>query len=135
MTITEFLTARYDEREAAAREASAGPWAVRPNGDSPWVTRQGQPDVWLAITSPDPGASKAANADHIALNDPAHVLADIAAKRAIVASVVSGEAHEVAETMSGLRQVVARDVLSSVLRLLAQPYAAHEDFDEAWRTW
>lgn len=86
MTITEFLTARYDEREAAARASETKVWA-----------------------------STVAEQAHIALNDPAYVLADIAAKRAIV------ELHGTSVGMD------------AVLDLLAQPFAEHADFDPAWR--
>ena len=141
-TITEFLTARWDEDEAVAREATDGPWAVRPNGDSPWVIRDGRPEVWLAITSSDPGAPRAANADHIALHDPTRVLADIAAKRAIVglhpATGWRGRKgrEKLCETCGdpdGWDQAEPVDWPCPTLRTLAQPYAEHPDYDPDWR--
>lgn len=131
MTITEFLTARYDEDEVVARWATAGRWTVRPNGDSPWVTRADRPDVWLAITSPDPGSSKTANADHIARHNPAHVLADITAKRAIVSNMRT--ALDQSWQDSADTRVLVEHLATTVLCRLAQPYADHPDFDPTWR--
>lgn len=86
MTLAEFLTARLDEDEAAAREVSRR-W--------PW--------------------------------DPARVLADVAAKRAIVAKW-----HSLAEQADHPTIGAHCTGVGLTLHLLAQPYSSHPDFDPAW---
>jgi hypothetical protein len=78
VTIVEFLTARLNERAAAAEAATPGDW--RATGDD------------IIITCDDPhwdGACAAnacgADADHIALNDPQRALREVKADRAIIA--------------------------------------------------
>lgn len=104
MTITEFLTARYDE-------------------DEDWARLTGSPDY----SEPhEPGV-------------PAHherLLADIAAKRAIVALFL--EVQEYAwKAPHGQQQAdiarTDREVLRRVLHLLAQPFANHPDYDKSWK--
>ena len=121
MTITEFLTARLDEREARAQRALVD-WE-----DQDWI----ELDV-------DP-------LDHIQANDPHAVLADVAVKRAIVeqASSVEHESdtfdesdtfgNDSSEYRVGFHDG-RREVASAMLRHLALPYADHEDYDEAWRS-
>jgi hypothetical protein len=78
VNLTEFLTARLDEDEAAAREllrGHPGPWRVGLPSD----VRDSAGEVVVADEchwSPMP---------HIARHDPARVLRDVAAKRAILA--------------------------------------------------
>lgn len=109
MDLAEFLTARWDEEEAVARAATPGPWKWTgdyPQGTCPHLTEwsdhgpdlestgasvtfaSGEAAPALVITSSGYDASgltiEDANADHIAYHDPAHVLADIAAKRAVL---------------------------------------------------
>lgn len=60
---------------------------------------------------------------HIARHDPARVLADVAAKRAIVAACAYNlEYEEYGHTLA-----------ERVLRALALPYADHEDYKPHWR--
>jgi len=85
MGIAEFLAARWDEREAAAKatgDDKARTWSAESDI---------HPDAWRVIDGHgevvvyDEGAPTEAEAAHIALNDPAAVLADIDAKRKILA--------------------------------------------------
>lgn len=64
--------------------------------------------------------------EHIARHDPAYVLADIAAKRRIV---------EQALGMAACFAATEREDLGAdrILRLLAQPFAAHPDFRPEWK--
>lgn len=110
--LTEFLTARLDEREALARAAHPGRWHPthrrKDHGDGshseaygidsdtpvsmPLTTRGEMWDVetvvWIAEDRdygyPEPGIDRRENAEFIAANDPTFVLADIAAKRRII---------------------------------------------------
>lgn len=151
MTITEFLNARYDEEEAIAQGADVkqedpswtphGPIAlsdprsfrVRSDRDSrPVALVQDVGDDEEGPTSILDGEAVAA---HIARHDPARVLADIAAKRAIVAAAVETLAVEEVGFPAdehGLNE--ARSLAEFTIRTFAQPFAEHADFDPAWRT-
>ena len=142
MTITEFLTARLDEIESAARAAAFAPWeaveyaesedhVVRggyfvegawPAGRSRFEYDQGDPSDPVEVVE----TLDAATADHIALNDPVRVLADVAAKRAIVARL--------AEERGGWNSSETNGLGDEVLRMLVQPYAEHPDFDGECRS-
>lgn len=99
----EFVRARWDEGEAIARGADGElePWTVSDAGNVTAYDKRLIASVWIQ------------NARHIAHFDPAHVLADIAAKRAALDFVV--------------------DEYPYVAILFAQPFVDHPDFDPAWR--
>lgn len=147
MTITEFLTARLDEREQQARAAERG-------GDGVWSVGdlvQGD-DCRIEgdeITIYDEGGHTAEQAAFIASNDPKFVLADVASKRLII-RVHSPFGLEPDGTpdpyatdrdrlycqgcgFDGVEEYNWLLEECPTLRALAQPFAAHEDFDPAWR--
>lgn len=130
MTITEFLEARLAEDEAAARDATLGPWEVVPMGDQPRVQQVGH-DAWLALTSSDPGAPKDANARHMARHSSTRVLAECAAKRAIL------EAHPT-QIYSGIKGQEVMECQNcerfpcDTLKALASVYADHPDYSQEW---
>lgn len=67
-----------------------------------------------------------ADAEHIVEHDPAHVLADVEAKRRLVedmASVVGGDWYDAGELV----------LAEYVLCLLALPYAKREDYRKEWK--
>jgi hypothetical protein len=150
VTLTEFLTARLDEDEAVARKAShqkvAGPF----HGD------------WRADSLALSVVADREDRRHIARHDPARVLAEVAAKRAIV------ELHKVMPwRLSTVGYVQGHDGrrwaqhyyggccslctaggeyggnvaefdtdepdYCDTLRHLAAVYADHQDFREEWR--
>lgn len=141
MTIAEFLMARYDEDEAVARDTLA-------NALAPW-------DQARQILYRAGWHSERAEA-HIERWHPARVLADIAAKRAIVALheswpvLVEGKpefeaSSDVAEMVMRVTRQIAwltnqeyrkrfgdEPPTAPMLRALAQPYIEHADFDPAW---
>lgn len=123
MTITEFLTARYDEDEAVARAASPGPWHTNAERDEVLAVD----DIVVAEGFALSGPQTRATTQHIARHDPAYVLADIAAKRAIVKSWRDPFGNWTAEQADAARAQKERTLI-----LLAQPYAEHPDFDPAW---
>lgn len=90
MTPVEFLTARYDERERWAKacaELYPSPWDVYDRGHMAKVTADGP--VYRNVTELDQAQAVGCAwlgdyLQHIAANDPAYALADIAAKRAIL---------------------------------------------------
>lgn len=101
-----YLRARYDEEEADARSVP------QYNGDDQWVLDP-QYD-WHDQT-------------RVLWISPAHVLADLNAKRAILAM------HEAAMTTDAYRKRLgAGPHTEIVVRVLLQPYAARADFDPAW---
>lgn len=173
-----FLLARIGEDEAGVRAATPGPWRWEGDafdGDPPYCPHGSEwtdhgPDLFGGVVGPSgypesvisSGGYDASylnitrpNAEHIARHDPARVLADCAAKRAIV------ELHRPYEKRTGWRD--GRDVYEwlcrscggatpdtdpggnlwlerwneeapcDTLRVLAQPFADHPDYDESWR--
>jgi len=119
MTITEFLTARYDEEEADVKghaydysEQDTGISKCRhPSHVSGWSST-----CWRAQVS-------------------ARVLADIAAKRAIVALHHEPTEWQPDRDPSCSSLDYPEDSADcETLRALAVPYADHPSFDPAWRT-
>ena len=104
MTLTEFLEARISEREAAAQAAD---WAMQ--------------GVWY--TEADDKVD-----EYVRLMSPREVLAECAAKRAIIAEYARYHAER-RRAMNGW--VTEGD--SAILKFLALPYAEHSDYDETWR--
>jgi hypothetical protein len=108
MTLVQFLTARLAEEHAAAQAAYD-----RPSG-------------YRILGTPE-------TEDHFALWKPARVLADLDAKRGIMAL---HEPYEY-EDVDDLHCAVCGDVPQvpypcGTLLVLVQPYADHPDFDPAW---
>jgi hypothetical protein len=75
-----FLRARYDEEVALAEAASPGPW--HPNDEADEVLAAD--DITVADGFALSGQQLRATTQHIALHDPARVLAETAAKRAVL---------------------------------------------------
>lgn len=160
-TLIEFLTARLDEDEAVA-QASITAHATRAGSHE----REEQPGVWIASPTHNPGhtfadddwkmgtpkghhgneivepgydtggVTRKEHALHIARHDPARVLREVAAKRAIL---------ELAEEASGLdmsvdheRRVGPRDMEEEpyvgdlILRQLAAAWSDHPEFNPEW---
>lgn len=123
MDLVEFLTARLDEDEHAARAATPGPWAV---DDESYAEAVRAEDVAVVAGGRWGGEASVfestADALHIARHDPARVLAEVDAKRQLLAWVLRWP----------MRPHPPSSV-DGVLELLALPYADHPDYDEAWR--
>jgi hypothetical protein len=109
LTITEFLTARYDEDEAVAQAALYVPGSDEFN--------------WSDVDYNSVVASA-----HGMRWEPARVLADISAKRRVLLIWTDPTGRWSAEQADAARSIKER-----ALRYLAQPYAEHPDFDPAWR--
>lgn len=140
-----FLTARYDEEQRLAEAATAGPWEASENliGGLQWVgifapTLEGRHvalDVGRITTRE--------TADYVAAHDPARVLADIAAKRAILRTLAQlrtdGEQAAEAITadtpleLSGAVLLGMCGAPGVIEKRLAAPYASHPDFQAEWR--
>lgn len=130
-----FLRARLDEREARALAASPGPW--RPNAEHDEVLAVD--DILVADGFALSSNQLRATVDHIAGNDPEYVLEDIAAKRQIIGWCIEvigqrdlsryGEFGALKDDPDALAVTLAVETL----RLLALPYAGHEDYRAEWR--
>lgn len=121
--LLQFLRARYDHEEQVARAASrdgAARWlaADHPADNYAVTDDKGQP---VAYSEGSPNEEQSA---HIALHDPARVLADVAAKRQVLAICQSTE-HQDSRGMTW----VANEVLAG----LALPYADHDDYRPEWK--
>lgn len=135
--IAEFLNAQYDRIEAAAQAAANGPWRV---GDV--VEELGSADVYgldgRVTSAREEPCCSVEDAEHMAINDPAYVLADIASKRRILDEVVD-EATCLDMQVDGERRVGPRDTVTEpylgdvLLRLLAAPFSGEPGYDaERW---
>jgi hypothetical protein len=111
MTLTEFLTARFDEDEAAARALD---WMPR------WVMADDLPNAQPGVV------------DHIVRHDPARVLAEVDAKRQIVTEYERGLGRR-RDHPGDPASAGALLALHAIAHLLALPYADHPDYDEVWR--
>lgn len=154
--IVEFLSARQDEREAAAKAAIADRsgterWEAKgfPERDRiEWIVRDveekyanyGYPGYTPVAAAMSGGPRDGGGvAEHIALHDPAHVLADVKAKRAIVALHAPMEI----ETSDVGGDVWAGTVCyaceggegwpCTTLRHLAAACAYHPDYKPTWK--
>lgn len=121
-----FLTARLNEREAMARAAlrspeNSGRWST---DIDPWGSRV----VGDGIEIYDEGGHTEEQAVFIAANDPAFVLADIAAKRAIIATYSDVQLSEDGRVLGG----AGPEVYYEILRRLAQPFAEHPGYRQEW---
>lgn len=151
-----FMTARYDEAEALARAAygETGTWWRRRrllylNSDELVPTGalyEGEPevddaehDIFIArVVVYDEGSPTDAEFDHIAACDPAHRLADIALKRAILAlhkpeliEVVNEDQDERSGVFCGECSLEVYPCPTA--RQLGTEFSGHPDYLEQWK--
>ena len=129
--LVDYLLARLDEEEDAAKRAGFGwgaDWAAEDRFTDGYeyavIVAQGSID---AVTSEDGDVVR-----HIAIHDPARVLAEIAAKRAVL-DHAERRCSDAATSGDPSACLIAGGVLEAVERL-AQVYAGRDDFDPAWRS-
>lgn len=116
-TLDLFLLARYDEIEELARSSGGAEWSVGEKSVGGWSRFD------LVVHGADVAAIPSTIVEHIAQHDPAYVLADIAAKRRVIA-VLSAHQHD---------SPAARMAMDDALRALALPFSEHPDWREKWR--
>lgn len=140
LTVAEFLAARLDEAERTARDATQGPWSWQELPPPAKYGLVGGSGRLLVVPSrtPDIYPSKY-DARFVEANDPTRVLADIAAKRAIIA-----DCAKVLDETSREVSVQAIWLAGRTLLKLAEPYADHMNYDgqrwagekpRAWEEW
>lgn len=133
-----FLRARLDEREAKAR---AFPEEHRRWRDAGYVDDRGGRlealDIGRTVVFAGPGDDgplQAVEVQHIADNDPAFVLDDVAAKRRIIDLVLDEDNGVISADRSIESEWgCTSDLHEQLLKLLALPYAGHPEFREEWR--
>ena len=120
-----FLTARLDEDEAAAKASWPGPWdyETEVGGFGPvgcvLMPIPQHKGARTGLTSFTPlGTQDADTAAHIARHDPARVLREVAAKRAIIAQWEHSP--------------VGSPVLTNALYQLAAVWSDHPDYRQEW---
>lgn len=132
-----WLRARLDEDERVALAATAGPWRYDPTKHhrEPGTVRFsegvfagfiGTDATCIATTGETDDAQSMLDAEHIARWDPARVLAEVEAKRALLQEC----AHELARSAPRSN---LNDFACTVLRSLGKPYAQHPDYRPEWR--
>lgn len=118
--LTAFVTARLDEDEAAANAGSRRvgmPWHAEPQPGTPGSLVIDE----LGLVGSTGGRYAA---DHIARHDPARVLRDIAAKRAIVAEY-EASVRSVGEGLSRTRR--------NLVLAVAAIWNDHPDYRSEWK--
>ncbi|MDX2565245.1 DUF6221 family protein [Streptomyces sp. TX20-6-3] len=146
MELAKFVAARLDEDEQVAKRAG-----MKRRDDETWTYSADAGSEVRAASLGVTGRIVPVFGDHIARHDPARVLAEVDAKRRILASYTSALAQKDL-LRSQMRQVIDTDhdefarlhkqetelfemgrKLRPVVAALALPYAGHPDYDEAWR--
>jgi hypothetical protein len=119
VNLVEFLLARLADDERIALEVIGAMGTG--DGPAPYVDERGR------LVLGDVGLAAPVTA-HMLRHSPNRVLAEAAAKRALIQRIENLE-------LTGVIPVVRDSVAGRIwaLRILAQPYADHADFDPAWR--
>lgn len=139
--LTAFLNARIDEDEVKAKAAQPGPWTLEE-----WTGGFGRQASVMAPMPQHPGATTgltqlarvpsmdAETATHIARHDPARVLREVAAKRAIVTRYAA-VLQSFYDPGNGLWPDVSRREKShayAALCDLAAIWVDHPDYQDGW---
>jgi hypothetical protein len=122
-----FLNARLDEDEAAAKLAAreGGAWKQDDPDRYPGaISSLGGPVVY------DEGSPDEYQAAHIARHDPARVLREVAAKRAILG--LSAKVREWTDSSAGATAGYAAAVVGDTLRALAVIWSDNPDYRAEW---
>ena len=141
-TLADFLLARIAEDEAAARNATLGPWEAWSGADAgggEYITSRDSLGYTFGISpgvSGDEGYAIARwDAAHIARHDPARVLAECEAKRNLVnyaAFMLKAWTDKPGGAYPDMTRR-ERHTANVILEQLAAVYADHEDYREEWR--
>lgn len=136
VSITEFITARLGEDEQQALSASPGPWHLNAEHDE--VIAVDGIEVCTAHALSNNQLRNTAR--HIARHDPARVLREVAAKRAILAENAPkvttwvGEPDTLSCGRCGTWNEYPVSYPCRTLRTLAAIYSDHPDYNHEWST-
>ena len=136
--LVQFLRARYDEDEQAAKACASAPWeveippmvhvSVQARRDNKW--KWGKLGYVATVERDEDRA-------HIVRHDPARVLRDIEARRRIMTLHTAATGHGCSttdETGYNLNyDEVSYNDACTTLRLLASVYADHPSYRAEWR--
>ncbi|MCX4605485.1 DUF6221 family protein [Streptomyces anulatus] len=141
--LVQFLRDRLDDDERIARHAVDGPW-VDPMGGPIWGGYEERFVIAQQV--------QRWNSQHIVRHDPARVLREVDAKRAVLNAYLPPDAdvhpalpcinfegqdpadYDEYDSCSRHLDAAPRSLRSDhVLRLLALPYADHSDYRDEWR--
>jgi hypothetical protein len=129
--LVDFLRQRLDEDEQVARAA------VMSMLDGDWQAKhyKAESAVMAGPTAIVAEPVAQVDAEHIARHDPARVLAEVEAKRQIIAEHTVTETSEFEGKTATITYcpVCRNDGECPTLRLLALPYADHPDYDPGWK--
>lgn len=120
VTLVEWLRVQLDEDERVALAATPGPWRYDPTKvheitreESVFTGPAGPAATTIASTGPCDDPPSMSDARFIAAHDPARVLAEVKAKRAILDEAIYLGSDE-------------------IVQLLAQPYADRDGWQAEW---
>jgi hypothetical protein len=119
MTIVEFLEARLAEDELIAHAAVD----VSPDWQAHYDFRDVKDTDGHFVVQADSLSPTLEQAAHIARHDPARVLRECEAKRAIIAEFLRRDA---------VGDLPGRSAAEDILKAIASAYSGHEDYDPAW---
>ncbi len=119
MTLLEFLQARLTEDELTALAAIDG----SPSWRSSLEFRDVKDHDGHYVVAADRHHPSVEQAAHIARHGPSRVLADVEARRMVIADYLRVDAEG---------SLLERGVLEEVLRQLASVYAEHPDYKRSW---
>lgn len=119
MTLLEFLQARLTEDELTALAAIDGSPAWRSSLDF----RDVKDDNGRFVIEADRKHPSVGQAAHIARHCPSRVLAEVEAKRLVIADYLRTDAGG---------DLLERDIVESVLRHMSSVYADHPDYNPSW---
>lgn len=127
MDLIEFVRARLDEREALAKQATTV-------GGKLWHRGPVEHDqVLISETGHRIIIGAGSALPHIAANDPAHVLRDIAAKRAIVDSYAADPNIRSRGGVGGVYGVGRNQGFAYAVECIAAIDADRPDYNPSWR--
>jgi hypothetical protein len=140
LNLSEFLRARLDEDDLIARAAcwdeQSDVWTARPpRARYERYTVVDYLDDGVVVVTPE-NADPDGVGQHIARHDPARILAEVGAKRKLVAAYESAvTAYGAAERGTTVSDLMTGSVnsLRFALQLLALSYADRPGFKEEWR--
>ncbi|MER5843201.1 DUF6221 family protein [Streptomyces prasinus] len=131
--LPDWLRAQLDEDERIARAASPGPWEQSGIGEHGWGVSFGRAGAGVEAEDSDQGR---ADATHIAEHDPARVLREIDAKRAVLKMYVNATGWVERATELNVKSdnsKAAAVAYLDALKALALPYSDRPGFKESWR--
>lgn len=123
--LADFLLARYDEIQRAAEAVPPLEHNYDMGGnrqDERFTFGRTLPSSADGMGNWSPHRDSPTTAEHFARHDPAYVLADVEAKRRIVERCAAVD-----------YAMPSTHLAHGTLRALAQPFADHPEFQEAWK--